>query len=162
MRKAQLHLDLDGVLADFHSAAEALLKMPPAAYQERHGAAAFWRKLAAAPLFYGRLPLMPDAHELMAGVRHLRPVILTGVPVGGWAARQKYAWVQQHFPGVPVITTWARNKHRFCSPGDVLVDDQEHQRAPWQDAGGHFVHHTSATTSLLAIRASGLDVRMPS
>src|SRR3546814_1150491 len=67
----QLYLDCDGVLADFDRGATALLGMPPRAYEQRHGIAAFWRELARHPDFYGTLPLMPDAKELFAAVRHL-------------------------------------------------------------------------------------------
>src|SRR3546814_9068244 len=66
--------------------------MPPRAYEKRHGSAAFWRELARHPDFYGTLPLMPDAKELFAAVRHLIPVILTGLPRGAWAAPQQIRW----------------------------------------------------------------------
>src|SRR3546814_2087915 len=74
----QLYLDCDGVLADFDRGATELLGMPPRAYEKRHGIAAFWRELARHPDFYGTLPLMPDAKELFAAVRHLIPVIQIG------------------------------------------------------------------------------------
>lgn len=153
---AQLFLDLDGVLADFDSGAHALLKMPPARFQERYGAGAFWKKLANAPDFYGSLALLPDATRLVEGVRHLDPIVLTGLPIGKWAEPQKRAWVERHFPGMEVITTLARHKSRYCSPGDVLVDDQERHREAWETAGGHFIHHMDADASLAAIRALGL------
>jgi hypothetical protein len=145
---AQVFLDLDGVLADFDGGAHALLKMSPAQYQERFGPGAFWKKLATAPDFY--------AHTLMEGVKHLDPIILTGLPIGKWAEPQKRGWVEKHFPGLQVITTLARHKSRYCSPGDVLVDDQERYREAWEAAGGHFIHHTDAETSLAALRALGL------
>lgn len=153
---AQLFLDLDGVLADFDNGAHTLLKMSPAQYQERYGPSAFWKKLAHAPDFYGSLALLPDAMQLVQGVRHLDPIILTGLPMGNWAGPQKRAWVEQHFPGMEVITTRARHKYLYCSPGDVLVDDQVRYREAWEQAGGHFIHHVDAGASLAAIRALGL------
>jgi beta-phosphoglucomutase-like phosphatase (HAD superfamily) len=94
----QLYLDCDGVLADFDRGATKLLDMPPRIYEKRHGIAAFWREIARHPDFYGTLPLMPDAKELFAAVRHLIPVILTGLPRGAWAAPQKIRWAARHFP----------------------------------------------------------------
>ena len=85
----QLYLDCDGVLADFDRGATQLLGMPPRQFEKRRGIAAFWRELARHPDFYGSLPLMPDAMELFDAVRHLDPVILTGLPRGKWAAPQK-------------------------------------------------------------------------
>jgi hypothetical protein len=85
----QLYLDCDGVLADFDHGATAVLGLPPRAYEQRHGLGRFWQKIASASDFYFGLPLMSDAMILFEGVRHLNPIILTGLPRGNWAADQK-------------------------------------------------------------------------
>ena len=153
---AQLFLDLDGVLADFEAGALALLKMPAKDHQAKHGPGGFWKRLAAAPDFYGGLPLMPDATQLFTAGQHLDPIILTGLPIGKWAEPQKRAWVAHHFPGVQVITTLARNKSTYCEDGDVLVDDRDTYAEAWAAAGGIFVHHTSAADSIQALKRLGL------
>jgi hypothetical protein len=144
----KLFLDADGVLADFDAGARALLGMTPAEYEARHGRRDFWRRIAAAPNFYGTLPEMPDARRLFDGVEHLKPTILTGLPLGNWAAPQKVKWASEHFPGVPIITCMARDKHRHMSVGDVLVDDRENHRAAYEKEGVVFIHHMSAEDSL--------------
>jgi hypothetical protein len=148
----QLYLDCDGVLADFDKGATAVLGLPPRAYEKRHGLGRFWQKLAQAPDFYFGLPLMPDALELFEAVRHLHPIILTGLPRGNWAADQKVRWAAQYFPGTRIITTMARDKRDHAREGDVLVDDQEKHRHLWEGAGGIFVHHRSARQTLAALR----------
>ena len=152
----QLFLDLDGVLADFDTGAHDLLKMPPQDFQDRYGQGTFWKRLAGAPDFYGSLPLLPDARHLVDSVHHLDPIILTGLPIGKWAEPQKRAWVERHFPGLQVITTLARHKSKYCSPGDVLVDDRPKYADAWEEAGGVFVLHLSAEESLEALRREGL------
>jgi hypothetical protein len=142
------YLDCDGVLADFEHGAQALLGMPVAAYQQRHGVGSFWKRLATAPEFYARLPLMPGALELFDAVRHLHPTILTGLPRGAWAAPQKVRWAQEHFPGTPIITTMAADKREHCHPGDVLVDDLLKHRDLWEGAGGIFIHHRDVPETL--------------
>lgn len=153
---AQLFLDLDGVLADFEAGAQAVLHMPPAQYQERYGPGAFWKKLANTADFYNTLELLPDAMELVEAVRHVDPIILTGLPIGNWAEPQKRAWVERHFPGMQVITTLARNKPKYAAPGDVLVDDRERYRDGWEAVGGVFVHHVGAGETLNELRQLGL------
>lgn len=143
-----LFLDCDGVLADFDAGAKAILGMDAAAFQAKHGNGEFWKSLASAANFYGDLPEMPDAQQLFQAVEHLRPTILTGLPLGRWAAPQKQRWAAAHFPGVPIITTMARNKHLHMQKGDVLVDDRENHRQLWEDAGGIFVHHRNAGDTL--------------
>ena len=144
----QLYLDADGVLADFNKGATALLGLPPHAYEKRHGPVRFWRKLASAPDFYFGLPLMPDAMELFDAVRHLHPIILTGLPRGNWAADQKVRWAAQYFPGTKIITTMARDKRDHAREGDVLVDDQLRHRHLWEEVGGVFIHHRNARDTL--------------
>ena len=144
----RLYLDCDGVLADFEKGATAILGLPPRTYEKRYGLKRFWQKLAQAPDFYFGLPLMDDAMELFEAVRHLHPVILTGLPLGNWAADQKVRWAAEHFPGTRIITTMARDKRDHAREGDVLVDDQLRHRHLWEGAGGVFVHHRSAKATL--------------
>jgi len=144
----KLFLDCDGVLADFDAGAEALLGMSVRAFEARHGKREFWRRLTQAPDFYARLPEMPDARRLFDAVAHLQPTILTGLPMGNWAAPQKVRWAAEHFPGVPIITCMARDKHKHMARQDVLVDDRETHRAAYEEAGVVFIHHRNAEQSL--------------
>jgi hypothetical protein len=149
----RLFLDLDGVLADFDRGVQELLGMSSAQFEKKYGIKEFWRRLASAPEFYARLPLLPDARTLFGAVEHLTPTILTGLPLGKWAAPQKVAWCEQHFPRVPVITCMARDKHRFMDPGDVLVDDRDRHRPAYEAHGVVFVHHETARQSLRELSA---------
>ena len=149
----QLYLDCDGVLADFSKGATAVLGLTPRAFEQKHGIGRFWQKLATAPDFYFGLPLMPDAMELFDGVKHLHPIILTGLPRGNWAADQKVRWAAQYFPGTKIITTLARNKRDHAKEGDVLVDDQGRHRHLWEEMGGIFIRHRNARQSLAELAA---------
>ena len=144
----QLYLDCDGVLADFDRGAAAILGMHPRAFEKSRGIGRFWAKLAGAPDFYFSLPLLSDAMQLYEAVKHLDPIVLTGLPRGNWAADQKVRWAAKHFPGVRIITTMARDKRDHAKEGDVLVDDQLKHRHLWEEAGGVFVHHKSAEQTL--------------
>ena len=148
MVQPKLFLDADGVLADFDKGVRDLLGMDHDAFVKRRGVGAFWRELAKAPDFYAALPEMPDARELFDAVQQLKPTILTGLPLGKWAAPQKVRWAAQHFPGVPIITCMARDKHRHMEPGDVLVDDRENHRAAYEAHGVVFIHHQNARDSI--------------
>ncbi|HEX8482406.1 MAG TPA: hypothetical protein VF650_10920 [Allosphingosinicella sp.] len=150
--KRQLYLDCDGVLADFNAGAAAVLGMHPKAFQKRNGIGRFWAKLAKAPDFYFSLPLLEGANELFDAVRHLDPIILTGLPQGNWAADQKVRWAAKHFPGTRIITTMARDKRDHAKAGDVLVDDHLKHAHLWEEAGGVFIHHKSVGETLERLR----------
>ncbi|HZZ68163.1 MAG TPA: hypothetical protein VFE18_08305 [Phenylobacterium sp.] len=153
--RRQIYLDCDGVLADFDKAAAAVFGMPSDVFEARHGAAGFWKRLARADGFFEHLDLMPDALQLYEAVKAKAPIILTGMPHGKWAEPQKRRWASRHFPGIPLIATLAALKREHCAPGDVLVDDRDQHRALWEQAGGLFIHHTSAQASIAALRAAG-------
>ena len=161
MANPRLFLDADGVLADFDRGARELLGMSPKAYIAKHGRGAFWKRLARAKNFYGSLPQMPDAPLLFEAVKHLKPTILTGLPLGTWAAPQKERWAAEHFPGVPIITCMARDKHKHMQPGDVLVDDREKHRPAYEEAGVVFVHHKNAEDSLRQLAKIFPSVKAP-
>lgn len=157
----RLFLDLDGVLADFDRGVRDLLGMDSASFEKKFGIKEFWRRLARAPDFYARLPEMPDARILFDAVEHLTPTILTGLPLGKWAAPQKLAWCEEHFPRVPVITCMARDKHRFMDPGDVLVDDRDRHRPAYEAHGVVFVHHKNPRESLAELATIFSSVKAP-
>ena len=158
---SHLFLDLDGVLADFDAGARKVLGMSPAAFEAKYDKREFWRRLARAKDFYAALPLMPDAMELFDAVKHLEPTILTGLPLGSWAAPQKVKWAAEHFPGVPIITCMARDKHKHMHAGDVLVDDREKHREAYEAAGVVFVHHRNAEDSLRQLAKIFPSVKVP-
>lgn len=63
-------------------------------------------------------------------------------------------------PRVNIITCRAREKFlHMRHPGDVLVDDYLKYKEAWEEAGGIFVHHTSARKTLARLAEIGLDVR---
>lgn len=161
MTGPRLFLDCDGVLADFDAGAAKLLGMRPAEFEAKHGRREFWRRVAKTSNFYGSLPEMPDARVLFDAVRHLKPTILTGLPLGNWAAPQKIEWAAEHFPGVPIVTCMVRDKHKHMKPGDVLVDDRENHRAAYEAAGVVFVHHRNAEDSLRRLAEIFPSVEVP-
>jgi len=161
LNRPRLFLDADGVLADFDQGASEILGSRPKAFIAKHGRGAFWKRLAKAPNFYGDLPEMPDARVLFDAVKHLKSTILTGLPMGNWASGQKVEWATEHFPGVPIITCMAADKHKHMHPGDVLVDDREKHRAAYEEAGVVFVHHKNAEDSLRQLAQIFPSVQAP-
>ncbi len=152
MTKHPLFLDLDGVLADFERGVKTVTGKRP----EELPTKVMWRELSRHKDFYGTLEFMHDAQELWRFCEPFAPTILTGLPLGSWAPEQKRRWVAHMLgPRVKVITCMARDKHRYASPGAVLVDDREKARAPWETAGGTFVLHTGAKTSIAALMGLG-------
>lgn len=152
----RIYLDCDGVLADFDAGFRQRFNADPQEYEDEHGSKQFWHVIRTSGDFYQSLPLMSDAMELFKAVEHLRPIILTGCPFGGWAELQKLRWRDKHFPGIPMVTCMSKNKRDYCKPGDILIDDFLKYRDLWIEAKGIFMHHTSAADTIRQLK--GWDI----
>lgn len=153
MTPTKLFVDLDGVLADFDRGVEIVTGRRPDQLSTRE----MWRALSREPDFFGALGMMVDAKELWAHCKPHRPVILTGLPIGSWAAPQKRRWVANMLgEDVEVITCMSRDKPDWSAPGHVLVDDREKTKAGWEAKGGTFILHRTAAESIAALKALGL------
>lgn len=153
---ARVFVDLDGVLANFDLGVDLLLGMSPKNYIELHGAAVFWKKLAKEPDFYAKLEPIEGALAMLDIIWQEAPLtmILTGLPLGKWAEPQKREWCDEHIGGhIPVICCMSRDKWQYCTPTDILIDDREEARVDWEGAGGQFIHHTDADSTVEQLRA---------
>jgi hypothetical protein len=148
----QLYLDMDGVLADFDKRAFAILGMHPHTFEQTFGSEAFWRELQSTPDFYNSFDPMPDMDYLIDAVDHLDPVVLTGLPRGGWAEAQKRAWLARRLPRYEMIACRSKDKCLYCQPGDILIDDRVEARKAWENAGGIFVLHLSAKDTIRELK----------
>lgn len=158
LKMPQLFLDCDGVLADFDAYFIGLFGVHPTLVEELHGAKRLWHDLELHGDYYFKLPLMRDAMLLYDAVKHLNPVILTGRPASGeWAIDQKHRWAAKYFPNLQIIVCLSKDKcHHMTEEGDVLVDDRTKYAPYWKDAGGIFVHHTGALTTIEKLKRMGV------
>lgn len=150
------------MLADFDLVAREIFGQESRAAEKALGTEEFWRRIHADGRFYRHLPLVADAFELYRAVAHLKPIILTGCPPGGWSEPQKVEWAAEYFPGVKIITCASKDKFlHMHKPGDVLVDDYLRFKDVWEQAGGIFIHHRSAKQSIQELADLGVPVRLP-
>lgn len=153
----KLFIDNDQTLADFNARVQDVLGMSFSEHQALYKAKKTWLALRdyRSPEgwgFFESLDLMPDAHILLDGTKHIDRTILTGCPFGNWAPAQKQRWRERVVPDIPMITCMAADKHLHMEAGDILIDDREQHRDAWEQAGGIWITHTSAQSSLDQLR----------
>lgn len=140
-----LYVDLDDVVADWHSEAQSYLQrswtrgvMLP---EEE------WGILLNHKRFYRNLPMLPGAQELIAWAKEytekngMHLAFLTGLPNPKsriqYAAYDKILWAQERFPDIPVFFgPYPADKHHHCNPGDILIDDRQSNCEEWRAVGG--------------------------
>lgn len=146
-----IFVDMDGVVADFDTFASDLLGRKIGWHQSKFDLTSEeWEKLTTVDRLYYQLPLMPDATKLIAYVRSLSTrfhvQFLTAVPRRTTmpdAKADKQAWVDKYFPGMRMdIGPFSHDKQKWCSPGDILIDDRPSNIEEWMRAGGIAIYHT--------------------
>ena len=151
----KLFVDLDGVLANFDEKVKEITGKYPNELKLKD----MWRQISPPRYedFYYKLDFMPDAHQLWNYVKKYEPTILTGLPLGNWAKGQKVRWVGEHLGWqTKVITCMASDKYKESGEGHILIDDRIKAEKPWVNAGGIFIHHTSASNSIIELKKLGL------
>jgi len=177
----KIFCDMDGVLVDFEKGVRKLLNRGTSSLDK----GTMWRNIAQTPHWFEKLEWKQDGKRLWNAIKPLRPDILTGVPDIESSCVDKYNWCKrelelieaQHvdmaFDGpncghesingnlprddtTNVITCWSNNKYRECKSGSVLIDDRIDLRDSWEAAGGIFIHHVDAETTILKLREHGI------
>lgn len=143
------YLDMDGVVADWETAAAAYFGRPirlAGAERTPSNTPTEWESIKTQGRFYRDLPLMARVDELVGLARQYRDrlgwqlLFLTAVPKNDdmpWAFYDKVLWAQARFPDIPVhFGPHSWDKHKHCRSGDILVDDRASNCDQWRSAGG--------------------------
>ena len=144
-----IYLDMDGVLADFNTAARTYLNATPEEEQLAEQNARWpehkWRSLVKAPNFYRHLPKMPLADELVKLARRFQDElgweirILTAIPTKNEVPdvfQDKFEWMHEYYPGIRLcFGPYSHDKYKHAREGDILVDDRAINCEQWTRTG---------------------------
>jgi 5'(3')-deoxyribonucleotidase len=146
-----LYLDVDGVFADYEGEYRRLSGADPSEKGKQKA-----MRFKTMPHFYLNLPLLPDAMQLWAFVKHFNPAFLTASSNFQKTSKEdKETWLKHHFH-VPedriIVVPYPKDKWKHCKKGAILVDDKLQNCTDWEHAGGIAIHHTSAHRTIDALK----------
>jgi 5'(3')-deoxyribonucleotidase len=144
-----IYLDMDGVLADFNTAARTYLNASKADEKDAEHNGRWpehsWHKLVDAPNFYRHLPKMPLADELVKLAYRFKNElgweirILTAIPTKNEVPdvfQDKFDWMEEYYPGIRLcFGPYSTDKYKHAKQGDILVDDRESNCREWTQTG---------------------------
>jgi len=147
----RLFIDLDGVLADFHTPLVGLYGLEPNALTEADWAQVgewglsvpkddLWQRVQAAGAeFWAELPELPWTQELWAACRAACSEVIVLTTPGPFpeSLAGKYAWVVEHLETSKMLI--GSPKEACSKPGHVLIDDREGYRKRWEAEGGEML-----------------------
>ena len=103
--------------------------------------------------FWLNLEWMPDGKQLWSYIKKHNPMILSA-PVG--KAIGKVEWCKKNL-GIPenrIILT--HDKYEYAKHNTVLIDDMKKNTEPFEQKGGTSILHTSAASTIQALKGLGL------
>ena len=107
---------------------------------------------------FDAMPWMPDGKVLWEFIKPFNPTLLSQLPDENWARcmPEKCLWAVRNLGhDVQVIVVMkSHGKGCYAAPGYALIDDDPHaHKAGWEAAGGTFVHHVNARSTISALKA---------
>lgn len=138
-RLKEVHLDMDGLFADFVQGVKTLTGKHPDQLEEDE----MWKAIDGCPYFFEDLPLMKGSDRLWDVVKH-SPVVkfLTGAPSTKRFHAQKRICIARHFgTAYEVNVVPSEDKPKFSGKGKLLIDDSKDNITAWVAAGGIGIHH---------------------
>lgn len=140
--------DMDGVLVDFNGAFERKHGFPPSSLSRQE----LWQTVLETKDYWVNLPKLHDADVLINYLKKYGFCILTGLPSYGFdkAEKEKKQWLKLHY-GIgddSVICCLSKDKQKFGTTKDILIDDLENNIKNWEAMGGIGILHTSAEETI--------------
>lgn len=155
MKDLELHLDMDGVMADFESAVEEVAGKPISelSREEVH-------RIADEPGFFANLKPLPRFKEIISfALDHGIPICInssTGSRDPERVEEEKLVFLSMHVKGVPIdnhyFVSSSAMKADFAHPGAILIDDREKCVVPFREAGGYAILHKDVDTTLQELK----------
>ena len=148
-----IHLDMDGVIADFTKRYKELYHMEPREAESHKKFNKFFDQFIETEQF-ATLDLMPQAME---GIEFLRKLPVPTYILSSTANEARYyaisiqkkKWLEKH--GItfhPEFVPGKRHKYKYAAPDRIIIDDTESVIDDWNAAGGIGILHKNWPTTL--------------
>ena len=142
----QLFVDLDGVLADFDSGKNQIIKGTPSEKQKSE----FWKTLHSFSYeeiedWWANLGMAPGGEILWSYVSKFHPIILSSPDISKGCReaceKGKLRWIKKHLHPSPSSVIITKDKWKHASRFNILIDDRTKVLIPWEEHGGVGIHY---------------------
>ena len=161
-----IYCDMDGVLADFKTAAVKTNGMSINRWMNIPSSQQKWERIKNNKNFWHNLPWMPGGRALWSYISKHNPQILSAYVEETYDPNcipGKRAWLRKN----PRITDRSKinlvrrkEKKNFATKGgkkNILIDDYIKNVREFTSAGGIGIHHTSTSKTLSELKKLGIE-----
>lgn len=158
----KVYLDMDGVIADFFSAAVKLADCEHSHWRdmEQRDIQRALNKVRKTPGFFSSVPAFPMANTLVRSIVNIAGgYTILSSPLESYpgCADEKIGWIEKNIHIQPDEIIISSNKPKYASD-NILIDDYGYNCRKWEEAGGFAIkyqadeqHVSDAIISLQAL-----------
>jgi 5'(3')-deoxyribonucleotidase len=151
----KIYLDMDGVLADFDSAASLIIDKNSPDFSKKKLWQAIAKYDAEVQPFFENLSLMEDAlilTEFLNKTFENIEILTASGSTPRTVKEQKIKWATKNFPAYKInVVRKSPDKARYASQDAILIDDREKSIMPFMAAGGVGILYKSASSTIDAL-----------
>ena len=151
--KAELYVDMDGVLADFFGVWTKMMGVEH--WKQIKDIEPALQKIRDTKDFWINLPMTSNATNLLNAIKQFKGkynILSAPLPGDPESEPQKRAWIQKHlsmFPPTKIIID--PNKAAYAKQADgtpnALIDDFGENISKWESAGGIGIQHANSSVA---------------
>ena len=161
----RIYCDMDGVLADFKSAAVRLTGVSIDRWKNLPASEEKWAPIVAKKNFWATLPWMRDGQKLWKFIAKYNPHILSAYVPNNYDPNcipGKKKWLQTRIGltgyRVHLVTRAEKSNYAKLRSGPaILIDDYIRNVKSFRSAGGIGIYHTDTNRTILELKRLGFN-----
>ena len=140
-----VYLDMDGVIADFFTAATKLADCEHSHWRdmEHRDIQRALKKIRKTPGFFTSVPAFPMANTLVKSIVNLAgSYTILSSPLQSYpdCALEKIDWIEKNIHIKPLDIIISSDKPKYAE-GNILIDDYGYNCSKWEQAGGYSIKY---------------------
>ena len=161
MAKYTIYCDMDGVLADFKTAAVKVNGMSINKWMNIPSSQQKWERIKNNSTFWHNLPWMPGGQALWRYISKFDPHILSAYVEESYDPNcipGKRAWLRKKAritDNNKINLVRRKEKKNFAKKDAILIDDYQKNVDEFKRAGGVGIHHTSYFKTISELKRLG-------
>ena len=161
MAKYKIYCDMDGVLADFKTAAVKVNGMSISKWMNIPSSQQKWERIKNTSNFWHNLPWMPGGQALWRYISKFDPHILSAYVEETYDPNcipGKRAWLRKKAritDNNKINLVRRKEKKNFAKKDAILIDDYQKNVDEFKRAGGVGIHHTSYSKTISELKRLG-------
>lgn len=163
MEKPKIYCDMDGVLCDLGKLMMQITNGEDVKEWQKRTKKNIWFivKYNYDKHLFSKLDWKPGGKELWKFIEPYNPTLLSAHMRGGFkndSIKGKQEWIEKNIPSAKYILVDRKDKSKYASGGNILIDDYESNCAEWEQNGGIAIMYKNSKDAIKKLKEI-LDIK---